>query len=57
MSNTERFCCVVSWDDTQLDIKEINGYVSKLLEIIGWVTNPENWNNSVSSFQGFPMMT
>lgn len=57
MSNTERFCCVVSWDDTQLDIKEINDYVSKLLEIIGWITNPENWNNSVSSFQGFPMMT
>ncbi|KAF5867887.1 putative amp-binding enzyme family protein [Botrytis fragariae] len=57
MANMERFCCVVSWDDTQLDINEINGHVSKLLEIIGWITNPKNWNNSVSSFQGFPMMT
>ncbi|KAF7959458.1 hypothetical protein EAE96_001075 [Botrytis aclada] len=57
MANSERFCCVVSWDDTQLDINEINGYVSKLLEIIGWITNPKNWNNAVSNFQGFPMMT
>ncbi|THV49204.1 hypothetical protein BGAL_0206g00050 [Botrytis galanthina] len=57
MANMERFCCVVSWDDTQLDIDEINGYVSKLLETIGWITDPRNWNNLVSSFQGFPVMT
>ncbi|KAF7896716.1 uncharacterized protein EAF01_009119 [Botrytis porri] len=57
MASAERFCCVVSWDDTQIDVNDINGYVSKLLEMIGWITNSKNWNNLVSSFQEFPMMT
>lgn len=57
MSNMERFCCVVSWDDAQLDAEDINSYASKLLELIGWITRFENWNNPVSIFQGFPKMT
>lgn len=57
MLNTERFCCSVLWDDTQLDTREIDGYVSKLFEIIGWITNAENWNVPVSILQGFPKMT
>ena len=42
MLSAEELCVLASWDDAQLSLEEVEGYVDNLNKIIQWITQPEN---------------
>lgn len=52
MTGAEEVCILASWDDAQLGLEEVEGYVDGLMNIIQWIIEPDNWTKPVGAFIG-----
>jgi hypothetical protein len=52
MVNSDELCVLATWNNAQLGLEEVEGYVRSLNRIIEWITAPENWVEPVGIMLG-----
>jgi hypothetical protein len=49
MIDSAQLCVVASWDDAHMDRAEIEGHLDSLLDVVGKITDLNNWNKPARS--------